>query len=72
VREQGYALDDEELERGLRCVAVPVRGTSGRLVYALGLSAPASRLSVADLEAMVGTLQRAATEMAPHVELVGH
>jgi DNA-binding IclR family transcriptional regulator len=70
VREQGYALDDEELERGLRCVAVPVRGTSGRLVYSLGLSAPASRLDTDDLEGMVGSLQRAAGEMSPHVELV--
>ena len=70
VRELGYAIDDEELERGLRCVAVPVRGTSGRLVYSLGLSAPASRLDTSDLEGMVGSLQRAAVEMSPHVELV--
>ena len=40
------------------------------LVYSLGLSAPASRLDIDDLEGMVASLQRAAGEMSPHVELV--
>jgi IclR family transcriptional regulator, KDG regulon repressor len=70
VRQLGYAIDDEELERGLRCIAVPVYGTSGRLVYGLAVSGPASRLSTVDLVAMVERLRRAADEMAPHVELV--
>ncbi|MEV7994999.1 IclR family transcriptional regulator C-terminal domain-containing protein, partial [Streptomyces sp. NPDC086077] len=35
VRDQGYALVDEELEEGLRSLAVPVRDRTGRAVAAL-------------------------------------
>lgn len=44
VRAQGYALDDEEREPGVRCVAAPVR-SQGEVVAALSLSAPATRLA---------------------------
>jgi IclR family acetate operon transcriptional repressor len=43
ARADGYAVDDEE-EEGVRCVAVPVV-TSGRVVAALSVSGPTSRLS---------------------------
>ncbi len=45
VRAKGHALDAEELEEGLRCVAVPVREFEGRIVAALSISGPAFRLS---------------------------
>lgn len=40
---EGYALDLEEAEPGLNCVALPLR-LQGRVVAALGVAAPASRL----------------------------
>jgi IclR family pca regulon transcriptional regulator len=45
VREQGYALVDQELEEGLRSIAVPVRDANGRVVAAVNVSAHASRAS---------------------------
>ncbi|WP_306392249.1 IclR family transcriptional regulator domain-containing protein [Telluria beijingensis] len=45
VREQGYALNNEELELGLRSIAVPVRGQSGRVLAALNVGAQATRVS---------------------------
>lgn len=45
VREQGYALDDEERELGVRCVAVPVRDATGQVVAGLSVSAPTSRFA---------------------------
>jgi len=48
VRQDGYAVDDEESAQGLRCVAAPVRDASGHVVCALSLSSPADRLSLAD------------------------
>ncbi|MFH8898364.1 IclR family transcriptional regulator C-terminal domain-containing protein [Streptomyces coeruleorubidus] len=43
IRSQGYALVDEELEEGLRSLAVPVRDRSGRVVAALNTAMHASR-----------------------------
>lgn len=45
VREQGYALVDQELEEGLRSVAAPVRAKSGRVVAAVNVSTHAGRVS---------------------------
>jgi IclR family pca regulon transcriptional regulator len=43
TRAQGFALVDQELEEGLRSLAVPVRGEDGRVVAAVNVSAHASR-----------------------------
>ena len=44
IQKQGYALDNEECEMGIKCIAVPVRDYTGKIVAALSLSAPISRL----------------------------
>jgi IclR family transcriptional regulator, pca regulon regulatory protein len=44
VRRQGYALVDQELEPGLRSLAVPVRNRGGRVVAAVNISSHVSRL----------------------------
>ncbi|HWB32103.1 MAG TPA: IclR family transcriptional regulator [Acidobacteriaceae bacterium] len=41
IRERGYATDNEEFDLGIRCLAMPIQGLSGR--YVLGISVPASR-----------------------------
>ena len=44
VRKNGYAVDDEENEAGVRCVAVSLLDYHRSPVYALSISAPASRM----------------------------
>ncbi|KMS69719.1 IclR family transcriptional regulator [Streptomyces viridochromogenes] len=46
ARTRGYALVDEELEAGLRSVAVPVRDRTGRVVAAVNVAMHAARRSV--------------------------
>jgi IclR family pca regulon transcriptional regulator len=46
VREQGYAVVDQELELGLRTIAVPVRNFRGEVVAAMNISVHAGRMSV--------------------------
>jgi DNA-binding IclR family transcriptional regulator len=44
VRKQGYALDNEECEEGVRCIAVPVRNYENQVVAGISVSAPITRL----------------------------
>lgn len=44
VREQGYAIDDEENVRGLRCVAFPVMA-SDEILGAVSVTGPTSRMT---------------------------
>jgi IclR family pca regulon transcriptional regulator len=46
IRAQGWALVDQELEEGLRSVAVPVRDGTGRVVAAVNVAVNASRRTV--------------------------
>ncbi len=50
VRRQGYAVVDQELEEGLRSIAVPIRNPSGAVTAALNVSVHASRASVSVLQ----------------------
>ena len=45
VRRKGYALDNEENELGVRCIAAAVVDYRGRASYAISVSAPISRMS---------------------------
>jgi DNA-binding IclR family transcriptional regulator len=45
VRRQGYAIVQEELERGLNAVAAPIRDHQGRVVAAVSISGPAYRVT---------------------------
>ena len=45
IRSRGYAIDDEESELGIRCVAAPVRNEIGLAVAAVSVSGPAIRIT---------------------------
>ncbi|MFF8478410.1 IclR family transcriptional regulator C-terminal domain-containing protein [Streptomyces sp. NPDC015414] len=55
IRARGYALADEELESGLRSIAVPVRDRTGRAVAAVNVATHAARR----------TLQNCVTDLLP-------
>ncbi|WP_305041976.1 IclR family transcriptional regulator [Geoalkalibacter sp.] len=44
VAAKGYALDDEELDLGVRCVAAPIRDYTRRIVGAISVSGPSMRI----------------------------
>jgi DNA-binding IclR family transcriptional regulator len=49
TRARGYAIDDEEIEVGLRCVAAPIRDHSGAVAAAVSISGPTTRITEASL-----------------------
>jgi IclR family pca regulon transcriptional regulator len=50
VRREGFAIADEELEPGLRSVAVPIRDGTGKIVAALNVSTQTARFSVPEMK----------------------
>lgn len=65
VRHDGFALIDEELELGLRSIAVPVRGASGTVLAALNVGAQAARVSVEQMkQEFLPVLLRGAQELS--------
>jgi IclR family transcriptional regulator, pca regulon regulatory protein len=51
VARLGYAIVDQELEEGLRAIAVPIRGSGDAVTAAINVSAHASRVSMAVMRA---------------------
>lgn len=64
VRRRGFAVDDEELEAGLRCIAVPLLDAAGRPRAAMSISGPASRLAASRDEERVRVLHQMARRTA--------
>lgn len=62
VAERELAVEDEELEPGVRAVAAPVRDYANRVVGAIGVSGPAFRLPPERLEGEVAPRVRAAAQ----------
>jgi IclR family pca regulon transcriptional regulator len=64
VRRAGHAVVDQELELGLRSIAVPVRDPLGHVVAAMNIGTQASRVSLAEMEkSFLRELQAAASEL---------
>jgi IclR family acetate operon transcriptional repressor len=63
VQKQGFAMDDEEFHKGVRCLAAPIRDASGQIVAAIGISAPVDRMSEARCKKVVLEVKRAAAEI---------
>jgi DNA-binding IclR family transcriptional regulator len=65
ARDQGYAVDREELEPHLCCVAAPVYGRDGTVVASVSVSGPASRLlDDAAIEALATEVQATARQVS--------
>jgi IclR family transcriptional regulator, pca regulon regulatory protein len=63
VREDGYALVNQELEEGLIAIAVPVRDRTGRVRAAINLSTHVGRKSVKEMRALVPAVRAAAADI---------
>ncbi len=62
IREQGFALDREEVTRGIMCVAAPVWGAGERVVCSLSVAFPTYVAAEKGLEPIVDLVRRYAAE----------
>jgi len=64
VRAQGWALDDEEMELGLRCLGAPVTDHIGQVCACVAVSAPASRMEPARIHELIPLVQDTAKRIS--------
>jgi IclR family pca regulon transcriptional regulator len=62
VRRDGYSIIDQELEHGLRSMAVPIQNASGKVVAALNIGAHAQRVSIQEMQSKFLPHLRAAAQ----------
>ncbi|HET8790330.1 MAG TPA: IclR family transcriptional regulator C-terminal domain-containing protein, partial [Modicisalibacter sp.] len=68
VRRQGYCIVDQELDSGLRSLAVPTFDANGKLLGAINISTNAARIDLATLtESFLPLLQEKARQIATQV-----
>jgi DNA-binding IclR family transcriptional regulator len=63
VRSSGFAVDDEELNPGVRCVAAPIFDMTGKTIACLGLSGPTSRVTLERVSELGVSVREAADEI---------
>ena len=67
IRDRGYAIDDEEIEEGISCIAAPVLDSSNHAVAAISVSGPSSRITRTRFEIIGATVLAAARELSTHI-----
>ena len=70
-RQRGYALDDQENEPGIHCVAAPVFSGDGDVVGAFSVTAPVTRIDKDTLLSFVPALLEATTSTSQQLGWVG-
>jgi DNA-binding IclR family transcriptional regulator len=71
VRQQGYAVAQEELEIGLSAVAAPVWNHRGEVVAAVSVSGPSFRLSSEKIPDLAELTRQVANEISHRLGYVG-
>lgn len=64
IRKQGYAIDDEELAYGLRCVAAPIFDHTGLPRYSISVAGPAMRFTEKRMQQIQQTVRKVCGELS--------
>ena len=64
---RGYAIDDEEYNYGVRCVAAPVYDHRGALVGAIGISGPAGRVTLERIDDFGNVVKETADALSTRI-----
>jgi DNA-binding IclR family transcriptional regulator len=64
VRENGYAIDEQGLELGVRAVATPIYDHRNRIIAALSIPGPLSRLSIERIQEVIPLLLQTTREIS--------
>lgn len=67
VRDNGYAIDNEERELGLYCMAVPILNRYNEAVAAMSISGPKSRILAGNKEKYLSLLKKNAAKISESI-----
>jgi DNA-binding IclR family transcriptional regulator len=70
IRKQGYAIDNEEREDGVTCIAAPVFDCYGEAVASVSVSGPTYRLKEKDFSAIIRNVKEVAKKLSMHLGYV--
>ena len=70
TRQRGYALDDEEFEKGIRAVSAPIRDIDGNVIAALSVPGPVYRMPPERMQEIVAALLEACNAISARVPRV--
>lgn len=68
IRSRGFAVDDEEHEPGIICVACPILTEGGRMLGAISITGSTDRMSFDQLEAWVPRVRRVAEQIGAEAQ----
>ena len=71
VHQRGYAIDDEEIYPGVRCVGAPVRDHTGVVIAGVSAAGPTTRLPREHLPRLAAEVLRAAGEISRRLGFTG-
>ncbi|MGB5984588.1 MAG: IclR family transcriptional regulator [Desulfobacterales bacterium] len=72
IRQCGYAIDDEELSLGLRCVGAPIFDHRGTAAFALSVSGPSLRMTPEKMRAIQAQLLPICRELSRQIGAPEH
>jgi len=64
IRQRGHAIDNEEWETGIRCVAVPVFSSRNDIFGAISVSGPAGRMTAENVARIAEIIQVGAKKLS--------
>ncbi len=71
IRQQGYAIDDREVDDGTRCVAAPIFDNSGQVAAAMSIAGPTYRLKLDRLHELSPEVRRVALALSRQLGYTG-
>jgi DNA-binding IclR family transcriptional regulator len=63
IRRDGYSVDDEENELGVRCIAAPVRDHNGIVIAVVSISGPSTRMTIPKIRQLEPMLKECVSDI---------
>ncbi|WP_409308091.1 IclR family transcriptional regulator [Pectobacterium sp. B1J-3] len=71
VRQNGYALDNQENEQGVRCISVPIRNHAGHIIAAISMSTLTNRVSETEFNDYIELMKTASKALSQRLGYEG-